>query len=318
MSASRPRVLYVLGIHHSGTTLLSNLLGQLDGFACVGELRSVWRKSVLPGARCGCGQRLADCPVWLPVLRSVLGEGQEREALAREMTRCQRETLAEFHTWRHVPSVLRHRAVGRGEDGPLARYGGQLARLYRAIAAQTGAEVIVDSSKEPTDAALLLRMAEVDASFVQIVRDPRGTVNSILRDHGRAQHAARRRPVPSTYAAFSWSAGNVASAAVRRAAGPGRSVLVRYEDFVARPGETIGAVAELAGGPVPATAAFEPEAVSMRAVHTVGGNDNRFRTGAVQVREDATWRSQLHPLDRAAVTTVCAPLMLHYGYRLAS
>jgi hypothetical protein len=54
----------------------------------------------------------------------------------------------------------------------------------------------------------------------------------------------------------------------------------------------------------------------MRPTHTVGGNNNRFRTGAVHLREDTAWRSRLHPLDRAAVTTVCAPLMARYGYRL--
>ena len=318
MSGARPRVLYLLGIHHSGTTLLSNLLGQLEGFTSAGELRSVWRKSVLPGARCGCGLPFAECPVWIPILRSVLGEGRERETLAREMTRCQREALSEFHTWQRVPSLLRQRGKPPREGTPLARYAGELARMYRAIAAETGAAVIVDSSKEPTDAALLMMMPDIDVTFAHIVRDPRGTVNSILRDNARRQVVAHRRQVQSTYAALSWAAGNIACAAVRRAAGQDRSVLVHYEEFVSRPGETIQALTELAGSPRRLAVSADPGTVPMRAVHTVGGNNNRFRTGVIQVREDAAWRSQLHPLDRAVVTTVCAPLMLRYGYALAS
>jgi hypothetical protein len=64
-------------------------------------------------------------------------------------------------------------------------------------------------------------------------------------------------------------------------------------------------------GPVP------DRTVTMNTTHTVGGNNNRFRTGPVQLREDTEWRSRLHRLDRAAVTTVCSPLMARYGYRLA-
>ena len=97
----------------------------------------------------------------------------------------------------------------------------------------------------------------------------------------------------------------------------GRSALVRYEDFLARPAETVGALAALAGRPARLAVPAEPGTVHLDPVHTVGGNNNRFRTGPVQLREDTEWRSRLHRLDRAAVTTVCSPLMAHYGYRLA-
>src|SRR5262249_3535464 len=203
-------------------------------------------------------------------------------------------------------------------DGPLARYADGLARLYRAIATETGAQVIVDSSKEPADAALLLMMREVDPAFVQIVRDPRGMVYSILRVQAGGEPVAGSRWRQSAYAAFSWSAGNLAGAAVRRAAGPGRSALLRYEDFVMAPADAVAALAELAGRPARLATSPDPaqaRTVTMHPTHTVGGNDNRCRTGRVQLREDTEWRSRLHRIDRAAVTTVCSPLMAHYGYR---
>ena len=124
----------------------------------------------------------------------------------------------------------------------------------------------------------------------------------------------------SSYAAFSWSAGNLAGAAVRRAAGPARSALLLYEDFVRQPQDSVAALADMAGRPARLTppADLAPDrTVTMNTTHTVGGNNNRFRTGPVQLREDTEWRSRLHRLDRAAVTTVCSPLMAHYGYRLA-
>jgi hypothetical protein len=311
------RVLYVLGIYHSGTTVLSNMVGQLDGYFCVGELRTLWPKLTLPESRCGCGELLVECPVWSRILRSTFGEGEARVASARQMWQYQREALHEHHTWLRVGSVLRGRGKELAPNSPLGRYADGLTRLYRGIAEETGAQVIVDASKEPTDAALLLRMPEVDPSFVQIVRDPRGTVYSITRFRSGDQPEAGSRWRQSAYAALSWSAGNLAGSSVRRAAGQARSTLLRYEDFVLRPRETVEELARLAGRPAQLETSADPGTVTMRPTHTVGGNNNRFRTGPVKLREDTEWRSRLHRIDRAAVTTMCAPLMARYGYRLA-
>ena len=317
MSSADLRVLYVLGIYHSGTTLLGNLAGQLDGYLSVGELRSFWRKATLPKAQCGCGTLLSECAVWSPILLSVLGKGEEREALAREMWQCQREAVHEVHTWLRVPGLLRQRGRDLPAGSPLARYAKGLERLYRAIAEHTGADVIVDSSKEPTDAALLLLMPGVQPTFVHIIRDPRGMVNSILRFRADGQPVVERRLPRSVYAALSWSLGNLAATAVRRSAAPQRTMLLRYEDFIGKPAQTVEALATMAGRPARLATPAEPGTVDMKQVHTVGGNNNRFRTGAIRLSEDTTWRSQLHPLNRAAVTAVCAPLMSKYGYRLA-
>jgi hypothetical protein len=83
--------------------------------------------------------------------------------------------------------------------------------------------------------------------------------------------------------------------------------------------DSVTALADMAGWPTRLAAPAGPvpdRTVTMNTTHTVGGNNNRFRTGPVQLREDTEWRSRLYRLDRAAVTTVCSPLMAQYGYRL--
>lgn len=315
MSGGGLRVLYVLGIYHSGTTLLGNLLGQLDGYFHVGELRSVWRKLTVPGARCGCGEQLEACSVWSGIIRSALGEPWA--APAQETWQYQRKAVGEFHTWRGVPSLLHRRGKTPQPGTALAWYAESLARLYRAIAEETGAEVIVDSSKEPTDAALLLSMPGMDPAFAHIVRDPRATVYSIVRHRAGGEPVIGSRLRQSAYAALSWQAGNLAATAVRRAAGPSRSMLLRHEDFVAHPGRSLQALTQLAGRPTGPGWLPPSGTVNLRPTHTVGGNPNRFRTGPVKISADTAWRSRMHPRDQAAVTTICAPLMAHYGYRLA-
>jgi Sulfotransferase family len=294
--------------------LLGNLAGQLDGFFHAGELRTLWRKLTIPATKCGCGEKLADCPFWSEIFHTAFGD-VDLAAFGTQMWRLQRQTLDEFHTWLRVPALLRRTRHGLPAGGALAGYADGLGRLYRGICQVTGADVIVDSSKEPTDAVLLLCMPEIHASFVQIVRDPRGTAYSIVRLRSGDRSPAESRWRDSAYAALSWSAGNVAAAAVRRAAGPARSALIRYEDFVLVPARTVEEMAQLAGRPRRLAVSGEPGVVTIRPTHTVGGNNNRFRTGQITMREDTEWRKRLPRLERAAVTAVSLPLMAHYGYR---
>src|SRR5579875_2891853 len=72
-----PRVLFVAGMHRSGTTLIARLLGGLAGFFCAGELHSIWSSRL-----CGCGQELDACPVWSAVLAVA---GRDRPLDAQQM-----------------------------------------------------------------------------------------------------------------------------------------------------------------------------------------------------------------------------------------
>src|SRR3712207_8209479 len=51
------KVLYVVGLGRSGSTILSNSLGQIGGFFSGGELNFIWRHNVLENRLCGCGRR---------------------------------------------------------------------------------------------------------------------------------------------------------------------------------------------------------------------------------------------------------------------
>jgi len=53
---SRTRVLYILGWGRSGSTVLGNILGEIDGFFSAGELHYLWERSLVEGRACGCGR----------------------------------------------------------------------------------------------------------------------------------------------------------------------------------------------------------------------------------------------------------------------
>ena len=66
-------VLYIAGPGRSGSTLLDTMLGQIDGFVSVGELRNLWARGLGDGWPCGCGAAVRDCPFWSSVLTEAFG-----------------------------------------------------------------------------------------------------------------------------------------------------------------------------------------------------------------------------------------------------
>ena len=64
----------MIGTQRGGTKIAGRLIGQLTGFAFLGELRKLWQVGLPEGRRCGCGQSYASCPVWSAVLARVGGD----------------------------------------------------------------------------------------------------------------------------------------------------------------------------------------------------------------------------------------------------
>lgn len=293
------RVLFVMGHGWSGSTILGNTLGEIDGFFHAGELRRLWGEALPSGEPCGCGKPFRGCPVWSPVIEQTLASVPGGDA----------ETIARWHRQavrvRNAPRLLRMRPGHLDSVRGLRDYGEVLSRLYANIADVTAARVVVDTSKRAGDAALLLLLPSVEPSFVHLVRDPRAVAYSWRKRGGRGPAATSR----------DWVAYNLLDEAVRRKA-RGRALLVRYEDLVANPRQTLRRI----------TAAVDERHVELPLVgertvrlgpnHTVEGNPVRFATGDVELREDDAWRRELPAAARASITALTAPLLLRYGYPL--
>jgi hypothetical protein len=308
------KVLYIIGWGRSGSTILDNLLGAIDGFFSAGELCYLWQRGLIEGRRCGCGELVRDCPVWSEVLADAFGDDWERTVDPHEVVRWQRDSVRVRHTW----SMLRRGRTSTTESEPLARYARAMARVYASIAAVTGARVVVDSSKRPSDAALLRFMEGVRPSYVQLVRDPRAVAYSWRRrkaqpDRDRPAEMVQHGPVDST---LSWMGWNLAAEALRRRHDAAGSVVLRYEDFVARPADALRAMAAAAGED-PARLPLEgPRRARLAPNHTVSGNPSRFKTGTVELREDREWVERQGALDRVVATGLALPLLARYGYTL--
>jgi hypothetical protein len=307
VDSTRVKVLYVVGLGRSGSTILSNSLGQIGGYFSAGELNFIWKHNVLQNRLCGCGRTFRECPVWTRVMDEAFGgmEGVD----TREMMRLQ----ASGTRTRHIPLML----ASRGERILKERLEKLLInykRLYEAIGSVTGSRVIVDSSKEPAHGYAMSLVPDLDFYVLHLIRDPRAAAYSWLKkkpqpDSEEIEHMVRFSP---TMSSALWDAWNASAEALWRRT-PDKYLRLRYEDFVTDPRASLERILGLVGETTELPLAGERE-VKLGVSHTVSGNPNRFETGAVELRPDREWISKMNPRDRTLVTALTLPLLSRYGY----
>jgi len=295
-------VLCITGWCRNGSTILGNILNEAPGFFHVGELHFLWKNAAGRGANnlCGCGEELTRCPFWSGILPLGRSDGADLEAHADAVIRRQRALVRTRHTWR---------VLARGLDGAgIREHAAQMALTYHAIARHSGARVLVDTTKIPGEAALLPYLDGITPYYVHLVRDPRAVAQSWRQ---WKQYIYTMSASKST--AY-WHGFNLAARAITRRY-PERSLLLRYEDFIADPAGTVDALLRLCRAD-PAANPMRGRMIELRANHTVTGNPDRFLTGATVVRDrDDSWRAGLPVPARLAVAALSWPLFRRYGYR---
>jgi hypothetical protein len=312
MSGGRVRVLYLGGLGRSGSTLIERLIGQLPGVCPVGELVHLWERGITEGERCGCGQPFRQCPFWQQVGTAAFGGWDEIDLGRIAALRGQLDRN------RFIP-VLAGRKPRPGLRSDLDEYTSYYARLYAAIAAVSGCELVVDSSKHPSLAHCLRWQPDVDLRVLHVIRDSRAVAYSWSRqvrrpDSDGESYMTRYSPA---VAAGQWNIQNSAFHLLARLGTP--TMRLKYEDVVAAPQAALHRLASFAGLPAQASYPFlstdgTSSWAELGGAHTVSGNPMRFATGKIPIRGDERWRAGMPKSDKRAVTALTLPLLAGYGY----
>ena len=305
------KVLYVAGLGRSGSTILANTLGQVEGFFSGGELNFIWKRALIENRLCGCGKPSRECPFWGPVFNGEFG-GQSEE-LASEMMRLQ---YAGART-RHIPLML----TEGGREKIRVRLGKFLentGRLYRAIQAVSGSRVVVDTSKEPAYGYALGMVDGIDLRVLHLIRDPRAAAYSWAKKKRQPDSPDREfmHQKSPTQSAVLWDAWNSAIEALWRDK-PENYLRLRYEDFIAEPRHSFEQILKLVDEEEANLPLEGERAVKLGISHTVSGNPNRFDTGTVELKSDQDWAGKMPPRDQKLVTALTLPFLPRYGYPLS-
>lgn len=313
--AGRLKVLSVVGAGRSGTTILASILGEIEGFTSVGELRWLWERGLQEGRPCGCGRPPAECPVWRPVVAAARLELSSRVPARTldDLVVAQRDLAGPLGLSRALHALGPGRSV-EGWDS-LSLVAGATRAALLSLAEATEATVVVDTSKRALDAAVMASIADVDSYVLHLVRDSRAVVHSWRRRKTFTVSGQTRsmgtRGLAGTVRR--WSVNAVSAEALRHRLPPRQWLSLRYEDFADQPQHTIEAV--IAFLQEPGSAPFVDERTARLAPnHIVAGNPSRFVTGDVVIRRDDAWRTEMPLRDQRLVAGLTSPLLLRYGY----
>ncbi len=305
------KILYVGGYTRSGSTLVGRVLGEPPNTVCVGETHYLWSRGLIDNVGCGCGQPFRSCPFWSEVGDEAFGGWNRVDPKwLTEVDRVTNQLAALPFYW--VPWLR------PGLRDTIGDYATRLTALYAAIAKVSGAKTIIETSKDPTFACLLMRMPSSDVRIVHLVRDSRAVAYSWTRRRREPSPIGGQQFMPQfspAHTAKSWSTWNLSFAALSTARSP--YLKLTYESFVADPPAALRKLSAFADETLvlPDSQMTDAE-VKLGDHHIFSGNPMRTSTGWLPIRLDTEWQTQLAPAQIATVTAITWPLLLRYGYPL--
>ncbi|MBS1880194.1 MAG: sulfotransferase [Actinobacteria bacterium] len=300
MSGESQKVLFIGGYGRSGSTLLDRVLGQVPGFVSVGELRHVFQEGYLENRRCGCGEPFLECEFWRAVTIRAFGarRDQELRQLAARKRRIDRWWLIPQLGWGLGTRRQRH---------AVERYREVLRSLYVAIAAESGAEVLIDSSKDVSHGYALRGLGHpIEPYVLHLVRDSRAVAYSWQRRKFNPGNGGEMDRYSLLRTSTEWSLIN-ALTGLHRPTGA-RYANLRYADFAAEPAAAVEEVLRFLGEEGRANPVSAGHTVQLGAEHTAAGNPNRFRRGEVRIRPDDEWQREMPAGSRALVGALTFPV----------
>ncbi|TPV94767.1 MAG: sulfotransferase [Myxococcales bacterium FL481] len=296
------RIVYIAGSGRSGSTLLDRLLGQLPRWWSCGELAHIWSRGFQHDQRCGCSKPFSRCPFWSQVrLDLAAGDADAAAHLQASVARL-----------RHLPALLRPRGSFAAK---LRRYQAILDRLHRAIARQSGATTLVDSSKSAQHLAVLAGLPHTELAVIHLIRDPRAVAFSWTRARRRPEVAKTIEMMPRYSAVRSGAEWQLMNVLCERIASRAHTCMrVHYEDLVRDPAGVLEHIAARLGAAYRPTARQRQREFDLGENHTVAGNPVRFDTGTVSIRGDDIWRTAASRRWQRLAGAASWPTARRYGY----
>ncbi len=305
--SNKIKIVFILGASRSGSTLLGRLLGHVNGFSYMGELKGIWTPLLEEGVLCGCGIPFKRCPFWTAVFRRAFG-GMEYVDTRMDQLRTSMLRL------RRLPLLLYPRISAKYRED-MQEYSQVIRAICLAAQEVSGCRVLIDSSKFNQDGIVLSRIQDFDLHVVHLVRDSRAVAYSRLKKKQRPQFLLRTEFMPQfgiQASAREWLFINALSEALRPCLK--HCTRIYYEDLVADPRGTLTRICLAVGEPNPTLDFLEGQVAHLGKGHTVAGNPMRFQEGPVNIKPDMDWIENLDKRQKAVVSAYTWPLMMYYGY----
>ena len=325
-SNARIRLVYILAASHSGSTLLSMVLGSHPQIATVGELKFTAMGNI-DRYRCSCHEEIRKCSFWNDIVMDMDKRGfvfDLKNAGTDFQSAGNGYTRYLLHPLHRGPFLEALRDAGLSLSfvwrKEYEKIQSKNLALLDSIAKRLGKRIIVDSSKLAVRLKYLLRNSAIDVRVVRLIRDGRA-VALTYTDSARFADASERdlrgggmgimrdyKRLPMREAAMEWRRSNEEEESLLATIDPSLSIEVRYEDFCKQPSVALNRIFNfLDVAPVDVITAFR------NTVQHVVGNGMRLNSNR-EIRFDEQWREILTKKDLEVFESVAGDLNRRLGY----
>ena len=323
---SKIRLIYILAASHSGSTLLAMLLSSHPDVCTVGELKATSLGDPHK-YRCSCRQLIKECPFWNDIQEDMATRGFDFNItnagtdIRTDMSPYVQRLLKPLHRSLTIETVrdmaLNLSPVWR-ENLPkiLTR---NLA-LIQCVAARTGKNIIVDSSKIGIRLKYLLRIPELDIRIIRAIRDGRGVAltymnparfadasDSTLRQGGMGGERSGER-LTMEQAAREWLRSNEEAETILKRLDKSQYTESHYESLCQNPDEALHRLFTFIGvDPKKRFTNFR------NTEHHIVGNGMRLDSTS-EIRLDERWRKELSAKDLKIFFNITGDMNKHLDY----
>jgi hypothetical protein len=287
---STSRVVFIISSSHSGSTLLSMILGAHSDIFAPGET-TLFDQWVRGNASCSCTLPVWSCPIWSQVigrigcmrgidvqkfsiefpidLNSAFDRSEATQRIAHLLS-VAGVRLLPISVWRRVAKLPLFADLARRTQNTL--------HFYDCVGEVSGRPVLVDSSKSVYRMLHVYSCRPQAVRAIYLTRDGRATINSLMKHYGYSAKLATRR----------WLVGNFYSKWMLARIPPNQRIHVRYEELCKDPERTVKRVCAVI------RVEYEPAMLNFRPAeqHLIAGNVMRLG-GRADIAEDGSWRMEL-------------------------
>jgi hypothetical protein len=308
LRGQRIRYVCMPGSPYTGSTLLGSILNRHPHSASIGAATGLSRIVELPSYRCSCGKLFQECEFWNYIADRTAALGHPVDVYQTGFwnthLRVARNRLLNVALVRSLASDwlnhARDAVVGRvsGISKAVGGMGWNTWSLAAAVLEHTGKTVFVDTARDHQRPKYLATHPLLDVKVIHLIRDPRGTSASMMKNMGLDVAVAARR----------WKWYNIEADRVRQYLAPDSWMTLRYEDLCADPAGVLNRISDFMGVP----RAPMPEGPAEHAQHIIG---NPMRLKALrEIREDRSWQERLSQKDLAVIAKIVGPTSRRFAY----
>lgn len=250
------KIIAIVGTDRSGSTLLDKIISSNKGMFSVGEVHR-YPYYLSENHECTCGRPFHDCEFWKSVLKQLKGNAFRPE-------------LTAILGWRRRTGILLGiLACGKEYTRKKFReYAIANATLLDAVRRESGANYIVDSSKDMTRIYLLHVSGLFDIYPIYITREVQDYALSLRTPQMKLDPHRETGPQK---ALLRWTFRNAETSFLLKACFP-KFVQISYGRFVNSPLKAIHGISKELG----VRFDFDPDLVQKTEYHFLGGNFMKF------------------------------------------